>query len=277
MSGGLQTGPEYGSGTSIGALTASSSGTVLTAGSANVKGAYAQLVASSAADACAIIVNMAQNSTPALSTIALDIAIGAAASEQNIVTNFLLQRAGSAGAWGEAIVIPVQIPAGSRISARIASSTGATTTAMAASLVDTSIITDEMPSICEAVGFTSASTLGSVIDCGGVANTKGAYVQLTAATAVDYMGFFLAFDNQNGTAGAVNTKLVDLAIGAAASEVVILPNLLMALDNTFADTPGLVGPIWMPIPAGTRIAARGQCSVTGTADRKVGVTFMGLR
>ncbi len=55
-------------------------------------------------------------------------------------------------------------------------------------------------------------------------NTKGAYVQFIAATAFEAAGLILEFQNVPWNLGYVNT-LVDIAIGAAASEVIVVPDL----------------------------------------------------
>lgn len=92
------------------------------------------------------------------------------------------------------------------------------------------------------------------------AHTLGAYAQLTAATARDAYGVTVSI-SAIGTAASTNTRsLVNIAIGAAASEVVIIPNLICGQAGSWNSAS--IGPVmyYFPIfiPAGTRLAANFQ-------------------
>lgn len=110
----------------------SSEGTTVTAsGSTHTKGSYAQLIASTGANAIGITVvlhNVGVASTNARALV--DIAVGGAGSEQIIIPNLL---AGNAGAWngasngGNCYHFPIFIPAGVRLSARCQASTASDT------------------------------------------------------------------------------------------------------------------------------------------------------
>jgi hypothetical protein len=92
----------------------------------------------------------------------------------------------------------------------------------------------------------------------GSANTKGSYVEFFAALPFSVMGFTMECRSNNA-----GYALFDIAIGAAGSEVVIVPN--------FSDSYGLSArtrrSIFIPvsIPKGTRVALRTQCSSGGAA------------
>lgn len=97
------------------------------------------------------------------------------------------------------------------------------------------------------------------------AHGKGAYVTLVASTAFDCDGLILTFSNPSPAAG----HMLDIAVGAAASEVIIIA-------NAYADQASVMPwSIWVPIsiPAGSRIAARTQSTI-GSNSTKVGTTLV---
>ena len=96
----------------------------------------------------------------------------------------------------------------------------------------------------------------------GTANVKGSYSQLTASC--NEVSYLIVMVNK-GSATATDYQLVDIAIGGAGSEQIILPNLRSSQTSSAGHlVPCLYGyPV--KIPAGTRIAARiafGQASKT---------------
>jgi hypothetical protein len=116
--------------------------------------------------------------------------------------------------------------------------------------------------------FTAAARDPITVTAGGAAHTKGAWAQLIAATPYDAYGIWIAIDGIHVSAAAT-AYLVDIGVGPAGEEQVIIPNLdVWGADNTAAGlNPHL---FWFPvyIPAGSRIAARGQ-SVTASKTCRV--------
>lgn len=107
----------------------------------------------------------------------------------------------------------------------------------------------------------SGAEFGTSVAAGGVAHTKNAtYTQLIASTAYTSYGICVAVGNV-GTTATTNTRtLVDIAIGAASSEVVIIPNLLAGqagASNSASSDPNFY---YFPIviPSGVRISATSQ-------------------
>lgn len=92
---------------------------------ANTKGAYTQLVASLASDIRAIQIVTGKTSTPATSTDwKVDFAIGASGSEQIIVPDYYVSQPTTTSFIPQPVVspiIPMSIPAGTRVAARCAS------------------------------------------------------------------------------------------------------------------------------------------------------------
>lgn len=113
------------------------------------------------------------------------------------------------------------------------------------------------------VGGTTAAEFGTALAAAGTAHTKTSWTQLIASTAYDSYGVVVAI-SQTPTASTNIRRLVDIGIGAASSEVVLLPDLNAGntgLWNSAAATPAMY---YFPVfvPAGTRISARHQSSST---------------
>lgn len=116
-----------------------------------------------------------------------------------------------------------------------------------------------------------ASTLTS-IDPGGSANTKGAWVTVTAQTEFPTRYLHVQRDNLLNNTRVQADYLVDIGIGPVGGEEVIIPNLNFTA-NTGNDLilPNGYGPIPIYIPAGSRIAARAACTSIDAVDRLVGI------
>ncbi len=82
-------------------------------------------------------------------------------------------------------------------------------------------------------------------------------MQLIASTAKDYAGFLAGIDTNQ--ADQTDTYLIDVAVGGAGSENVIIPNLSLKSAGAAGLSPEPnTGPFYIAVPAGTRIAARLQ-------------------
>lgn len=251
----------------------SSTGTTLTTGAANTKGAYTTLIASTVGDASAVIVTVLNDAT-ASNSMFVDIAVGAAASEQVIISNVMLD---GAILINSTQIFPVAIPSGTRISAR-AQTTGATNSVRVMVMVLDDGMIGRAGSVVDSIGALTATTIGTSVDAGASANTKGAYAQIIASTAVDYGAFCFHMDSLGRSAvGTSNNQLIDVAVGGAGSEQVIISNYPMALQN--GNTVGCAWSPWfeMDIPSGTRIAVRSQASSNVTPSRTWGFIMHGLR
>lgn len=90
--------------------------------------------------------------------------------------------------------------------------------------------------------------------------SKGSYAQLIASTAADSYGVLVCI-NSNTSSNSSRNTVVDIALGAAASEIVLIPDLICG--NAAAYT---LGGTWyyfpVFVPAGSRVSARAQGSVT---------------
>jgi hypothetical protein len=217
---------------------------------ANTKGSYTQLIASTGGDAVAIWVNfytMTQNRD-----ILVDLAIGAASSEQVLFENLYC-----ANQSPYSYFFPVQIPAGTRIAARSQSgSSGGALLRMQIHLLYGSAKTGAPAGKVHTLGANTADS-GGVLVTLGLNDTKGSYAQITASTPADFRAIVLALGIAGNTLFDGRFFLLDLAVGGAGSEQIILPDLAFRADSTENFSPCVTPLLPIDIPAGTRLAVRG--------------------
>jgi hypothetical protein len=110
--------------------------------------------------------------------------------------------------------------------------------------------------------LTAASRAGLTLDADASAGTEGAWEELIASTALQSEWGMIAA-RTIGASGVDTGALIDLGIGAAASEVVILPNINMG-EAEGVPTPssqGKVSPFPQRIAASSRVAVRMEAAV----------------
>jgi hypothetical protein len=125
-----------------------------------------------------------------------------------------------------------------------------------------------LPTATETLGADAAAATNGTILTSGAINTKGSYVQLTAATTINAKSAMLHYCNN---ASSYNRILLDLAIGAAGAENTLISNLFLATVQY--PQPGSIS-FPLQIPAGTRISARIQAS-SASVNLPVTMTLLG--
>lgn len=114
------------------------------------------------------------------------------------------------------------------------------------------------------MSFAHTSSGGVNVVSNASANTKGTYTQAIASTAADGDGLRLSIYQ---TTASARLYLLDVALGAAASEVVLVPNIHFRFNSTSYWTQ-----LFIPchIPSGSRVSLRcqdatggGSCKVAG--------------
>lgn len=250
---------------------ASTTLTGITSGSGS-KGSWTEVITSSNTDSDFVTITIDLTDST-VEDILIDIGIGAAASEVAIIENLLYSGRGSTTVLPQIYQLPIRVQAGTRISAR-ASADGAVTVGVGVELY---VGGEKSFGYCCARGYgvNTGTHSGTAVDCGGTANTKGAWTELVASTTEDINGFYVFVGiNDNLTINIPGYRFVDIGIGAAASEAVIVSNHAgyastneQSVQAVFYD---------MKIPAGTRISARGQCPDTDASDRVVTVALVGI-
>ncbi len=261
-----------------GILSGSTDSIAVTANaSANTLGSFAQIVASTGDDINGFWLTICSDTISVNSDYLLNLAIGSASNEEIIVPNILYSLSGGSDLdFLKKLFIPIEIPAGTRISAQIQSTTGsnvARVSIMAAPPFFTSpVMGQEVISIGENTGDSG----GTQVDPGGTANTKGSYVQMTASLSDDIRAIMVLQGQQANTNQRNNRVHFDLAIGAGGSEEILIPDMVTRVSATEI-LNGMNDFVPIAIPAGTRIAIRSASSDNNSPDRLLDYVIYGLR
>lgn len=116
------------------------------------------------------------------------------------------------------------------------------------------------------IDFVAASTTyGATLTASASANTKGSYTQLISSTAQSASWIEVTIKG----ATANSSVLIDIAVGAAGSEIVVIPNIVYITAAT-VQTRHFNVAVPCSVPAGSRIAARCQ-AITGSHTAIVAV------
>lgn len=226
----------------------------------NTKGAWTQLVASTAVDIHTLRVR--QTAFALVFEGLYDIGVGGAGSEQVIVPNVPF-----GASFGTAHVFPVFIPRGSRIAVRDQHAVSAGSATWPFELLYWTARRGRLnPRHVVAMGVNTATSRGVSMPALGVANTKSAWTEITASVpeplSVVWLGCQangdLAFSTDQGAT-------IDLAVGAAGNEQIIVADghLLDNNNTVWIQNAGMTGQGYgVAIPAGARLSARWQCGVT---------------
>lgn len=259
--------------TNVGSLTATSRGTVLTANAAaHTKAAsWTQLVAATTYPACGIEIIF--DDCAAAIDYFVDIAFGAGGSEIVVIPNLLVSGGTGSVVYGMKYYFPIQIPAGTRISAKSQASTGSQLVRISCQLVTGGFRTTEGLQIVTAYGIETGDTSGISIDPGGVANTQGAWVQIVASTTYPIRALIIAIGSQKNGTRSSQSWLVRVGMGPGGAEIPVITDYALNC-STSPDIvmPQSSEPIPVQIPAGVRLAIMAQSDGIDATDR----TFDGI-
>jgi len=258
-----------------GANVAGGTGTSFTSNaSANTKGSYAQLIAATAFDASMMML-MFSRADGGIDYL-VDVAIGASGSEVIILSNVLVSGGTGQQYYGSQFFFPVNIPAGTRLAIRSQSTTGTIGLRADIMLFQGGFGTPETQGFVTTYGANTADSGGVQVDPGGTTNTKGSYSEITSSTTYPIRFLSIVIGNQLNTVRSTQLFLMDVAIGASGSEVIILPDLLINA-NVSPDVlcPQVYTNLPVQIPAGTRIAVRAASNGNDATDRLFDVVMYG--
>lgn len=248
---------------------------------AHTRGAYAEVAASAAITSSWVHITLQDQGTTSGAGFArldlIDLATGAAASETVVVPDLMSCDLGPVTMCGSRVIrLPWRIPSGSRVAARSQSTFSSHGGRLAITMMST-------PGTTGIESFTTygqdaTGSNGQELDPGAVANTKGAYAEVKDSTGVIFQ-----YANVQLSIGAntqpVNARwYVDLATGAASSEVVLIPDLPRALGvtgTTAGSSHGDTFGFFTYIASGTRLAARASVNITDSADRRIEIVVTG--
>lgn len=243
-----------------GVNTANGNAITLTAsGTPHNKGAWSELITAADIDYTGIWIftNTGVSVSATDTSTLLDVGFGAAASEVSVVGEIGLGFANSV----RAIYLPLYVPAGTRVSARIQSVVVSETLVVWCMLVGGGGYGPPLVGRQAVTYGANTGTSGGVaMTVPGAANTKGAWTQITASTTAPIRWLLACVMGPAGDNNITNQEgLVDIGVGGAGAEVVVIANIKYSLSGAEALTCHLVSvPVW--IPTATRLAARYQQS-----------------
>ncbi len=255
-----------------GGSTTATSGTVsvTAASTAHVKGAWQQLIASTTDEAYGLTFGyVGPSSATTDASAVMDVGIGAAGAEVVLIPDLLI---GAQSVFAEHTVrLPIRVPRGSRVSVRIASSTASDAFPLHVYALSGGVVPAEAASVAESLGVGTASG-GTSSGTPAATHTKGPWVELGTSTRP--ARFALLCPNKPvGTADAGAVCLMDLGIGPAGAETVLISNARSEVHpSEFIKGGMLLQPC--RIPAGTRFAIRHQgAAITAASIPRAAVTL----
>lgn len=257
-----------------GTATGSSRGTLVTsAASANTKGSWTDIGNPTTFDYQAIFVQMFSTLT---GDMVVDLGLSDGTNRWTIAADLRVPAGRGVRVGGSAIMLPLYVPVGSQISARVAADSASKNCSV--HVTGASIGFGGMPGFSRLVSmYTPASSRGTDIEP-TVANTKTSWVEITTGVTQPVNGLLVGVGPGGQLARAAGQNyLIDIGIGAAAAESVLLPNLSISLNEDFdVPMPCMLGPFPALVPASTRLAARAQSNVVTAGERKIDVALWGF-
>ena len=241
-------------------------------GTANTKSSWDELIASTDYDYNGFVFICGRNYTTIVLSWLIDIAIGGSGSEEIIVENLILN---SGGGSGNALFIPLKIPAGTRIAVRCQIASG-TLYALFCSILGVSGGFLSLPATSKIItlGADTSDSGGTGIDPGGVADTKGSYTEIESSTPYPIRSIAIAFGGK-GTSRDTVGWLFDIAVGSEGNEEIIVSDILVLSSLNEVISPTYLPFIQISIPAGSRISVRCESTTTHGTYRLLDVILYG--
>ena len=245
---------------------------VTSSSTVNTKGSYVDLIASVSVEVTGLELSFRQ--TVDANSYLIDIAVGAATAEQDIISNILT--GGKTIARTEKMQVPLHIPRGSRISARIQSSGQSSILDLAIVVWGQSFPPPSPLGRITTYGDTTADSGGISIDAGASTNTKGAYSEISASVGNNIKMIWMALGGQDNVARPNSFFAFDIAVGAGTSEQVVVSDIVARVASSTDTVSGnVLGPYPVNIPSGSRLAVRSQSSTADATDRLLDVVLYG--
>jgi hypothetical protein len=253
-------------------VSESSTVTITADASSHVKGAWSQLIASTAGNSTYIIVEVGGNATAATDNSGLlDIGIGASGSETAIINNVPINGATAGVARVPfAFGVPIKIASGTRIAARFQSLVSSKTATVLVRVFDMGDYA-YAPTTVDTIGADTAASTGI-----SMSGASGTWVQMTSSTTNAYKAFVVIGSWGGGTVVDNIRVQYTLGVGASASETELGSMQFQTVND---ETCGIEGgafpvPIAATVAAGSRLAIKHNISANSTRYRAV---VLGIR
>lgn len=221
----------------------------------SVSGAsWVQVDASLSADAGGVAIYLTAGTSVVAtdSSTLLEIATGAAASEVVWATVPIGYRLSNNGGLAP-IIVPGHIAAGSRVSVRCRSAIASKSITAVVAFLGTKDTALGAPTTYQVNTGTSG---GLVLTAPGSLNTKGAWAQLVASTAADLAALAIGFQGATVATNANGGLLIDIGIGGAGSEAVLISDIYLDVSSNEGLAPRSPVVYGVEVPAGSRLSAR---------------------
>lgn len=237
----------------------------VTSGSENTKGSWTTVIPSTGIDATELLLSIdGFGSSGQQHTSLLDIAIGPSAGPSLLVENLQISYLFDSTRNYPFYRIPLRIPAGSEIILRHQSAVSGLSIGFAAGVAGPDARGLLAFNSVTNYGAVTASSKGTAITLPGSTNTKGSWVEVASATAIDHWLLGIGYGADWGPGLTNANYLIDIGVGAVGNEIPIIENLgfqTSSAEILFNVFPQSMPIPWSPfIPAGTRLVARSAAS-----------------
>jgi len=221
-------------------------------------GAYVEIDPSLSGDCEGIRISQPATSASAAASLSIiEIATGANAAE----VVWARVTIGNIGSQRE-IFIPGFLASGTRVTARVRGiQAGTSRSPFYFKFVKARAVPFGAPS---SYGCDTATSKGVVLATPAGTNQKGAWTQIVAATAADHTCLLIGIQLNGNTNVTAGDLLIDIGIGAAAAETVIVSNHYISASGSEAITMWHIPLYGIEIPVGSRLSARFQTTHIGT-------------
>lgn len=177
------------------------------------------------------------------------------------------------------VYIPASLPAGARISARhIASAAESNINYAPQITVIPHTRSYRYPTAtghASVYGLTVATPTATTIDPGATRNTLGSWVEIVSATLRDHQAFYVCPAHVAGVTAARTANILYVGTGSLGNEKVLTAfNWMPELTSALA--PGIVGPLYHDIPAGTRLSIAAQSDTNASPGRLTGAWIIAI-
>jgi hypothetical protein len=229
----------------------------LTAGAAHTKAAsWTQLIAATEFVANGIFLMIGGNALTSHRNWFVDIGIGAGGAEVVHIPDLWVSHGAFADQYHH-IYCPVEIPKGSRLSARCSCSTASEASLkISAHLFSANWLADGQTGPVKMYGGTVGSSSGTAITLGNA--VESSWAQLTAATEHTHRQLLISVGKDYAdTTITASSFVVDIGIGGSGAETELIADLQNITDaNGDFVSPYVYGPLPVTVPKGSRLSAR---------------------
>lgn len=243
--------------------------TVTANSSAHTKGSWTEVIASTSGNASLLTVfALAVVQSGTNTATLLDIATGASGSETAVISNLAIGGASAQSAGGVSVNIPLQVPSGTRLSARIQSVvTGGKNAQVQLFAIDAGDYATA-PTSVDVIGSSTITSEGL-----SMSGASGTWVEATASTSQDYRAIACLPSTHNAAISNYTTEY-DIGVGASGSEAIFgRIRCYYGSSETCTSAPPYTSLFGRSLPSGSRLAIKHD--LAANPDR-YGITLIGI-